>query len=132
MFVFGEHARELITPEVGVWLARLLVNPNSSVFDWPELSAAFERARVDPATGRSTSNATRDAPAAAPAAAAATPWPSVARRWVAQLLQQLEVVIVPIESLDSRRQVEAGQLCARKAASNVDLNRCVVPALASR
>lgn len=38
-------------------------------------------------------------------------------------MSALEVVIVPIEALDSRRLVEAGQLCVRKTASNVDLNR---------
>lgn len=131
----------MITPEVGIWLARVLVDTNSSVYDWPELSAAFERAGID-AAGRtlnttsttSTSNktgpaATAAAPVAGGSSAAAAGgeakplWPSVVRGWVTSLLRAVEVVVVPIEALDSRRQVEAGELCVRKSASNVDLNR---------
>lgn len=152
--MFGEHARELITPEVGIWLARMLLNTNSSVYDWPELSAAFQRAGID-ADGRSlngssratatggrgsSSKGTGGAGGAAPAGAGVTEergqqgskqqreedWPAIARGWVRQLLKQFEVVIVPIEALDSRRLVESGQLCVRKSASNVDLNRCVL------
>jgi hypothetical protein len=139
LFVFGEHAREVITPEVGVWLACVLVDNTSSAYDWPELAAAFERAGVDE-HGHSSTHATANVTAASSsdsisAAAAAGPqaqqhsqpvqrdWPAIARAWVAQLLAQLEVVIIPIEALDSRRQVEAGELCVRKTASNVDLNR---------
>jgi len=50
-------------------------------------------------------------------------WPSVVRGWVESLLRVVEVVVVPIEALGSRRQVEVGELCVRKSASNVDLNR---------
>jgi hypothetical protein len=121
--VFGEHAREVITPEVGVWLARILVDANSSVYTWPELSAAFERAAVD-AEGRSI-NSSSVAATAAGSGSSKQDWPAVVRGWVSQLSEALEIVIVPIEALDSRRLVESGQLCVRKTASNVDLNRWV-------
>jgi hypothetical protein len=119
LFVFGEHARELITSEVGIWLARLLIDTNSSIYEWPELSAAFERAGID-TSGRSlnSSSSSDSSPATGK-----TDWPAVVRGWVDELLAAFEVVIVPIEALDSRRLVESGQLCVRKTASNVDLNR---------
>jgi hypothetical protein len=138
LFVFGEHAREVITPEVGIWLARALVDTNSSIYSWPELSAAFERAGVD-ASGRTINSSNTTGAAVSAAAGSSTgsktgsssgssgqiDWPSVVRGWVGELLDAVEVVIVPIEALDSRRLVEAGQLCVRKTASNVDLNRLV-------
>uniref|UniRef100_A0A383WP64 Peptidase M14 domain-containing protein n=1 Tax=Tetradesmus obliquus TaxID=3088 RepID=A0A383WP64_TETOB len=111
LFVFGEHARELITSEVGLWLARLLVDNSSAVYEWPELAAAFERAENNTSSSsNSGSSSGRD-------------WPSLARSWVQEVLAKVEVQIVPIESLDSRRQVEEGKLCVRKTARNVDLNR---------
>lgn len=135
LFVFGEHAREVITPEVGVWLGRLLIDPNSTVYSWPELSAAFERAGVD-ASGRSLNSSTTSGSAGQSSTViqeggassttgkpARSAWPGIVRGWVREVLSALEVVIVPIEALDSRRLVEAGQLCVRKTASNVDLNR---------
>jgi hypothetical protein len=125
LFAFGEHAREVITPEVGIWLARILVDANSSVYTWPELSAAFERAAVD-ADGRSiNSSSSTTAGAASNTSSSKQDWPTVIRGWVSQLSEALEIVIVPIEALDSRRLVESGQLCVRKTASNVDLNRWV-------
>jgi hypothetical protein len=134
LFVFGEHAREVITSEVGIWLARLLVDPNSSAYDWPELPAAFERAGINSSWRSTAPSAPSAAAAAAAGGSTAGPgspgssqqqWKAAIRSWVQELLQQLEVVIVPIEALDSRRLVEEGQLCVRKTASNVDLNRCV-------
>ncbi|WIA13569.1 hypothetical protein OEZ85_007136 [Tetradesmus obliquus] len=113
LFVFGEHARELITSEVGLWLARLLVDNSSAVYEWPELAAAFERAENN--TSSSSSNSS--------SSSSGRDWPSVARSWVQEVLAKVEVQIVPIESLDSRRQVEEGKLCVRKTARNVDLNR---------
>jgi hypothetical protein len=92
LFVFGEHAREIITSEVGLWLARMLVDKSSAVYDWPELAEALERAENNSSSSNSSSS--RD-------------WPSVARAWVHELLTKVEVQIVPIESLDSRRQVGA-------------------------
>lgn len=133
LFVFGEHARELITPEVGIWLARMLVDANSSVYEWPELSAAFERAGIDSSGRTINSSSINTVPAAAGSTANSmsgkTDWPMIIRGWVEELLASFEVVIVPIEALDSRRLVEAGQLCVRKTASNVDLNRWVNPHL---
>lgn len=122
LFVFGEHARELITSEVGIWLARLLIDTNSSIYEWPELSAAFRRAGID-ASGRSLNSSSSRSSSDSSPAAGNTHWPSVVRGWVDELLAAFEVVIVPIEALDSRRLVESGQLCVRKTASNVDLNR---------
>lgn len=53
-------------------------------------------------------------------------WASEVQGIVSEVLGKLEVQVVPIEALDSRRQVEGGELCVRKTSSNVDLNRCVV------
>jgi hypothetical protein len=94
LFVFGEHAREVITSEVGLWLARMLVDNSSAVYDWPELAEALQRADNSSSSSNDSSSSSRD-------------WPSTARSWVQELLEKLEVQIVPIESLDSRRQVGA-------------------------
>lgn len=125
LFVFGEHAREVITPEVGLWLTRLLLDGNSTIYSWPELSAALDRAEVD-AAGHSTTNSTSSTSssmAKPPGNQQKVDWPAVVRGWVGGILAAVEVVIVPIEAMDSRRLVEAGQLCVRKTSSNVDLNR---------
>ncbi|KAF8060049.1 Carboxypeptidase B [Scenedesmus sp. PABB004] len=133
LFVFGEHAREVITSEVGVWLARVLVDNSSAAFDWPELGAALARAGVDAAGASVATGAGAGGGASGGAGGGASggdggggagvDWPSVARRWVREVLGVLEVGIIPIEALDSRRQVEEGALCVRKTARNVDLNR---------
>jgi hypothetical protein len=87
----------VITPEVGIWLARILVDANSSVYTWPELSAAFERAAVD-ADGRSiNSSSSTTAGAASNTSSSKQDWPTVIRGWVSQLSEALEIVIVPIE-----------------------------------
>jgi hypothetical protein len=99
LFVFGEHARELITSEVGLWLARMLVDNSSAVYEWPELAAALERAE----NGSSSSSSSNSSSSSS----GSRDWPSVARGWVQEVLAKMEVQIVPIESLDSRRQVGA-------------------------
>jgi hypothetical protein len=98
LFVFGEHAREVITSEVGLWLARMLVDNSSAVFDWPELAEALQRAELSSSSNDTTSSSS---------SSSSRDWPSTARSWVQELLEKLEVQIVPIESLDSRRQVGA-------------------------
>ncbi|KAI8467492.1 MAG: hypothetical protein J3K34DRAFT_35836 [Monoraphidium minutum] len=109
-FVFGEHCREVITSEVGLWLGRLLVDEHSHVRQWPELHDALERAG--------------EAPAGAGADGGAGAWPMTIDAWASELLDQLDIQIIPILSLEGRRSVEAGQLCMRKTAeTNVDLNR---------
>ncbi len=125
LLVFGEHAREVITSEVAVWLLRLLTDERSELFEWPELQAAIKRAAsaATAISSRSSSSGAGDMPAAA--AAAAGNWSEVTRAWAAELLTQLELQVVPLESLDGRQALEAGALCTRKTARGVDLNRCV-------
>ena len=38
LLVFGEHAREVITSELALWLARLLVGEVSELLQWQELA----------------------------------------------------------------------------------------------
>jgi hypothetical protein len=109
LFVFGEHAREVITSEVALWLARLLTDSKSSIYSWPELAAALQRTAAE--SSSSSSNSSH--------------WPATAWSWVQQVLQRLEVQVIPIEALDSRWLVESGELCVRKTSTNVDLNRSV-------
>jgi hypothetical protein len=42
LLVFGEHAREIITCEVGLWLSRVLVGDTAELLAWPEMALAFE------------------------------------------------------------------------------------------
>ncbi|GBF92370.1 hypothetical protein Rsub_05572 [Raphidocelis subcapitata] len=106
LFVFGEHCREVITSEVGLWLGRLLADENATVRDWPELHAALERAGEPPPPPGGGG------------------WRGAVGAWAGKLLSAMTVQIVPIESLEGRRQVEAGDLCLRRTAgSEVDLNR---------
>lgn len=45
VLVFGEHAREVITTELGLWLSRVLLGEaNASVLAWPQTAAAFKEA----------------------------------------------------------------------------------------
>jgi hypothetical protein len=52
MFVFGEHAREVITSEVGLWFGRLLVkDTQTKVAAWPELHSGLARVMREPEDG---------------------------------------------------------------------------------
>jgi hypothetical protein len=79
IFVFGEHCREIITTEVGLWLARLLVDDDSGVRLWPELHSALERAG--------------EAPASAGAIGAAGAWPDTIDAWASEVLEQLSIQV---------------------------------------
>ena len=76
--MFGEHAREIITSEVGLWLARLLLQDHRKVAEWPSLHAALERVERQPAEG----------------------WPKAINTWLEDVLKK---VIVQV-----RRQVVVG------------------------
>jgi len=103
LFVFGEHCREIITTEVGLWLGRLLIDDHGNVRGWPELHAALERSGERAGAGG---------------------WAQTVQRWVDELLGSMTIQIVPIESLEGRRMVEGGAMCMRKTAdTDVDLNR---------
>ena len=43
LLVFGEHARELITAELALWLARVLVEEGAEYHAWTESETAFAR-----------------------------------------------------------------------------------------
>jgi hypothetical protein len=52
LFVFGEHAREVITSEVGLWFGRLLVKDSkTNVAAWPELHSGLARVMDEPKDG---------------------------------------------------------------------------------
>lgn len=84
MFVFGEHAREVITSEVGIWMARLFIDDSTRVHEWPELHEALKRA------GDSSND-----------------WPGTIREWVQQILSKLTIKVSTYTLLmqnDARRQ----------------------------
>ncbi len=101
LLVFSEHAREIITSEVALWLSQLLVYESSAVSVWPELITALQ-------------NGTN------------TPPDTVAqllRHWVQDFRQLFRIQIVPLANLAGRQQFEQGKLCLRKTPEGVDLNR---------
>eukprot|EP00201_Polytomella_parva_P018353 CAMPEP_0175051818 /NCGR_PEP_ID=MMETSP0052_2-20121109/8019_1 /TAXON_ID=51329 ORGANISM="Polytomella parva, Strain SAG 63-3" /NCGR_SAMPLE_ID=MMETSP0052_2 /ASSEMBLY_ACC=CAM_ASM_000194 /LENGTH=370 /DNA_ID=CAMNT_0016316161 /DNA_START=181 /DNA_END=1290 /DNA_ORIENTATION=- len=118
VLVFGEHAREVITTELGLWLSRVLVNRHAldTMLSWPEGLSAFRRQFgseadvMDDADGKQGSEdkenllkqilAARD-----------------------RILQRLIVRVVPVANLAGRISWEAGQTCLRKLPSGVDMNR---------
>ncbi|KAG2498170.1 hypothetical protein HYH03_003926 [Edaphochlamys debaryana] len=100
VLVFGEHARELITCEVGLWLSRVLVGDTAELFAWKEWAEAFQPLGV------------------APEAVAGT-----VAQWVRRILDGLVVKLLPVENVDGRQAWEGGNLCLRKTARGVDLNR---------
>jgi hypothetical protein len=101
LLVFSEHAREIITSEVALWLSQILVYESSAISVWPELLTTLRNDTSQP-----------------PDAVAAT-----VREWVAEFRRRFRIKIVPLANLEGRRQFEAGHLCLRKTPSGVDLNR---------
>eukprot|EP00879_Flechtneria_rotunda_P014330 GHRR01014970.1.p1 GENE.GHRR01014970.1~~GHRR01014970.1.p1 ORF type:complete len:592 (+),score=216.05 GHRR01014970.1:1670-3445(+) len=112
-------------------MVRLLVDNSSAVYSWPELGDALERAGFAPdsnnsSNGKSGSSSEGDGAdtiVGGSSSSSGDNWSHTIRTWVQDLLHKLEIQIIPIEALDSRRQVEAGSLCVRKTSNNVDLNR---------
>jgi hypothetical protein len=76
LFVFGEHCREVITTEVGLWLGRLLIDDHSHVRAWPELHAALERAGERPGGG-----------------GGADAWPATLHAWARELLGNMTIQV---------------------------------------
>lgn len=101
LLVFGEHAREVITSEVALWLAEMMVTGESEMFSWGEFQAALTRAGLPSADPRSSM-----------------------RDLLGQISRQLMVSIIPVENLEGRHMLETGRLCLRKRpGTRVDLNR---------
>ncbi|GIM03502.1 hypothetical protein Vretimale_8268 [Volvox reticuliferus] len=100
LLVFGEHAREIITSEVGLWFSRVLVGDTAEIFSWAEWPEAFKP------LGISSENI------------AAT-----VQGWVRRILDNLVVKVLPVENVDGRQIWEGGNLCLRKTSKGVDLNR---------
>ena len=69
--MFGEHAREIITSEVGLWLARLLIRDHAKVAEWGLLHKALERVEPEPAGG----------------------WPTAINTWVDDILNKVIVQV---------------------------------------
>jgi hypothetical protein len=101
LLVFSEHAREIITSEVALWLSQILVYESSAISVWPELLTTLRNHTSQP-----------------PDAVAAT-----VRDWVAEFRRRFRIKIVPLANLEGRRRFEGGQLCLRKTPDGVDLNR---------
>ncbi|KXZ54924.1 hypothetical protein GPECTOR_4g996 [Gonium pectorale] len=100
ILVFGEHAREIITSEVGLWLSRVLVGDTAELFSWAEWAAAFQPLGIVPEAVQAT-----------------------VEGWVRRILNNLIVKLIPVENVDGRQEWERGALCLRKSAKGVDLNR---------
>ncbi|EFJ41462.1 hypothetical protein VOLCADRAFT_98500 [Volvox carteri f. nagariensis] len=100
LLVFGEHARELITCEVGLWLSRVLVGDTAEISKWAEWPEAFKPLGIGPQDVAAT-----------------------VQGWVRRILDNLVVKVLPIENVDGRQAWEAGNLCLRKTSKGVDLNR---------
>ncbi|KAG2435855.1 hypothetical protein HXX76_007050 [Chlamydomonas incerta] len=100
VLVFGEHARELITCEVGLWMSRVLVGDTADIFGWAEWATAFEPLGITKQDVEKT-----------------------VKEWVKKITDNLVLKVIPIENVDGRQAWEAGNLCLRKTAHGVDLNR---------
>ena len=112
LLVFGEHARELVTSELALWLARVLVGESDEFDAWPESRAALAKSlALDPPPNHITPPGS-------------IPGPSSVAEWAKALTRRCVVTLVPIEVPASRRSVERGDPeCARKTPAGVDLNR---------
>jgi hypothetical protein len=71
VFVFGEHAREIITSEVGLWLVRLLMKDHSKVAERELLHRALERVEPEPEGG----------------------WPTAINGWIDDILNKVIVQV---------------------------------------
>eukprot|EP00798_Chlamydomonas_sp_ICE-L_P011012 gene11012-18976_t len=101
ILVFGEHAREIITTEVSLWMSKVLLGDGLELLDWHHTKELFILLGVQPDDIHSTVEA-----------------------WTKQILSSLVLKILPIENLDGRVAWEAGDLCLRRTGgSHVDLNR---------
>lgn len=105
LLVFGEHAREIITAELALWLARVLVGEDQEYESWDESKAAFARSLgLWPPPMRGLR-------------------PPDIQSWARWVRGRAVVKIVPVEVPSSRIAVEQGKGCMRKTVNEVDLNR---------
>ncbi|GJP76341.1 hypothetical protein CLOP_g6799 [Closterium sp. NIES-67] len=93
LLVFGQHGREAITTELGFNLLRILVGERELV----ERGEKQERAEGNKG---------------------GISWEQLALIW-----PHLVITIVPMENVNGRKKVEAGQLCERRNGRGVDINR---------
>jgi len=100
VLVFAEHAREPITSEVAIWLSKVLVQDVDVMLGWPELSRVMGELHVRPESIKQT-----------------------LQQWSEEVLSKLVLKILPVVNMDGRLLLEQGDLCRRKSASGVDLNR---------
>lgn len=99
MMVFGEHARELISAEVGLWLVRTLLGESDAIEEGNEVSDAL--GRFFPEERR----------------------PESFGAWASALLKHVRFTIVAVENPSMRQAVERGEYCLRGNARGNDLNR---------
>ncbi|GAX73946.1 hypothetical protein CEUSTIGMA_g1396.t1 [Chlamydomonas eustigma] len=102
VLVFGEHARELITTEVCLWLSKVLLGDHKDFLSWSQTVEAV--ALAAPVTQEKD----------------LSQW---IQEWRSMILSKLTLKVLPLENVDGRVLWEGGDLCRRKTASDVDLNR---------
>eukprot|EP00955_Chlamydomonas_euryale_P042746 352421-Chlamydomonas_euryale.AAC.27 len=125
LLTFGQHAMEVITSEVAlpccmpmlsgqahlaalgidvlmprVTLPQALLGDMDELLGWEQTRAALQDAGIRTAAPGATLHSWRD-----------------------NILQKLELKLIPIENLDGRELFEAGEVCRRRTGSGVDLNR---------
>lgn len=135
VLVFSEHAREVITADTALWLARVLVgafhvlqyvayllhvlNPHPDVCVW----SAGETLDVESWSQMRAAVSAMQASLATATLNVTAPSDGKLSDWARQLLQRVTIVMIPVEVPSSRRAVEAGNTCLRKTLTGVDLNR---------
>jgi hypothetical protein len=103
MFVFGEHARELISAEIGLRLVAMVCAP------WAALRPALPPP-LDELHRKAEKSLSRV---------------GYTHQWLTALLGAVDLQLVPVENPNGRRMVEGprGKLCHRMNGRHVDINR---------
>jgi len=101
LLVFAEHAREIITTEISLWLTKVLVGEVEDFETWPATVAMHAE------------NAVRGV----------GPEDGGTAQWTGHLLQHIVFKLFPVVNLEGRKRVENGEFCLRKKVNGVDLNR---------
>eukprot|EP00873_Tetraselmis_striata_P012253 jgi/Tetstr1/432517/TSEL_021890.t2 len=101
VMVFAEHAREIITTEIALWLTKVLLGEAEEFERWPAaavMHADNARQGVGPESGGTA-------------------------EWAAHLLQHVVFKMFPVVNVAGRERVDRGDFCLRTKTNGVDLNR---------